>query len=301
MISEVTDPESVQTTDENAAYKVYRGRFYVLFVFSLLAFNQCTIWLTFSPIARNAETYYHISEATIDLLLNWGPIIFVPILPLTSILLNRHNGFRHCVIILAIADFIAAVLRVVPLLIVTSSDSKFSSIALPFVHTGQIINAACGPLVMAPVSQLSCLWFAPHERTRATTIAIVANNFGATIGFIINPLIVRAPEHLPRILYLHLALAFVACVLALIYFPAQPPSPPSAAAELLILHPDDTENKRDWRAFLTDIWQCCTNPSFVFLALAGGLMYGTFNAWTGLFDVILEPDNYTEEQAGQFL
>jgi predicted DNA-binding WGR domain protein len=31
-------------------------------------------WLTFSPVANNTEEYYNISEAQVDLLLNWGPI-----------------------------------------------------------------------------------------------------------------------------------------------------------------------------------------------------------------------------------
>src|SRR5579871_900766 len=123
----------IMTLGQKAAYTVYPHRFYVLFVFSFLAFNQCLMWLTFSPIARNAETYYNITEATVDLLLNWGPIIFIPVLPFTSILLNRPNGLRHCVILLAITGFLAAIFRVIPLVIATSSNPHFSSLSLPFV------------------------------------------------------------------------------------------------------------------------------------------------------------------------
>jgi hypothetical protein len=281
------------------AYVLYPHRFYVLFVFSFLAFNQCLIWLTFSPIARSAETYYNISEATVDLLLNWGPIIFIPCLPLTYILLNKHHGLRRCVILLAITDFLAALVRVIPIVITTSSSPNFSSISLPFLHIGQILNAACGPLVMAPVSQLSCLWFAPHERTRATTFAIMANNFGSTVGFVISPFIVSSPDYLPYLLYIHLGLAFLACVLALLYFPPEPPSPPSAAAELLIFHPVNDQNTNSWRTFMKDIWQCLTTPSFLILSIAGGLLAGAIGSWTSLFDIILEPEHYSEQLAGQ--
>jgi len=286
-------------TQTTSAYVLYPHRFYVLFVFSFLAFNQCLIWLTFSPIARSAETYYNISESTVDLLLNWGPIIFVPCLPLTYILLNKHYGLRHCVILLAIVDFIAALVRVIPVIVTKPSDPNFSSITVPFLHIGQILNAACGPLVMAPVSQLSCLWFAPHERTRATSVAIIANNFGSTVGFIISPFIVSSPEYVPYLLYLHLALAFIACVLALLYFPPQPPSAPSAAAELLILHPSSEQNNNSWKIYMKDLWKCLTTPSFLLLSTAGGLLGGAFGAWTSLYDVILEPENYTEKQAGK--
>jgi FLVCR family MFS transporter len=287
-------------TIETPVYLVYPRRFYILFVFSFLTFNQCLIWLTFSPIARSTEAYYNITESTVDLLLNWGPIIFIPCLPLTSILLNRPNGLRHCVILLAITDFVAALFRIVPSIILSSASPNFNSIALPFIHVGQILNAACGPLVMAPVSQISSLWFAPHERTRATTIAIFANNFGATVGFVISPYIVSLPQHVPNLLYVHFGLAFAACILALIYFPANPPSAPSAAAELLILNPTSSETVHDWRRFLKDCWKCLTTPAFLLLSTAGGLLYGTFSIWTSLYDLLLKPEGYSEEQAGWF-
>jgi FLVCR family MFS transporter len=280
------------------AYIVYPQRFYVLFAFSFLSFNQCLIWLTFSPIARNAEPYYHISEATVDLLLNWGPIIFIPCLPLTYILLNKHHGLRRCIIIVAIVDFLAALVRVIPIIITSPSSPNFSSISVPFLHAGQILNAACGPLVSAPVSQISCLWFAPHERTRATTVAIITHGCGSMVGFVISPYIVSSPDHVPRLLYVHLVLAFLACVLALLYFPAQPPSAPSAAAELLIFRPATEQNTNSWKTFTKDIGKCLTTPSFVLILIPAGLVAGTIGPWTTLYDIILKPEHYTEQQAG---
>ena len=284
----------------SSVYQLYPRRFYVLFVFSFLAFNQCLFWLTFSPIARSAEDYYHISEATVDLLLNWGPIIFIPCLPLTYILLNKPNGLRRCVLLLAFTGFLSTILRVIPSIITSPSSPHFSSIAMPFMHAGQILNAACGPLVMAPVSQLSCLWFGANERVRATTIAIMANNFGSTVGFLISAPIVSSPEYVPRLLYIHVGLAFVPCVLAFLYFPAHPPTAPSPAAEQLLFHPDSEQSGNSWRILMKNIWHCFTKPSFVLIAMAGGLIGGTTSAWTSLFDVILKPENYTEQQAGWF-
>jgi hypothetical protein len=42
-----------------------------------------------------------------------------------------------------------------------------------------------------------------------------------------------------------------------------------------------------------------TSPSFMLLSMVGGFTTGTFNAWIGLYDTILAPENYTEEQAGE--
>jgi len=201
---------------------------------------------------------------------------------------------------LAITDFLAAAVRILPSIILKSTASNFNAIALPCIHIGQILNAACSPLAMAPVSELSAIWFAPHERTRATTVAIVANsNLGQAVGFIISPYIVTLPHHVPRLLYIHFGLTFVACVLTLIYFPAGPPSAPSAAGELLIDKPTASKSSDNWRNFLKSIWTCLSNPSFLFLSIAGGLVNAAFNAWPSLYDVVLELENYTETQAGK--
>jgi hypothetical protein len=256
------------------------------------------VWLTFSPIARSTELYYSIDEATVDLLLNWGCIAFIPCLPLSYILMNKPHGLRRSIILLAIAVFSATVIRVIPIVITSPTSPNFKSISLPFLHVGQILNAACGPLVMAPVAQLSCLWFAPHERTRATTIAILANSFGATVGYVISPYIVALPGDVPRLLYVHVGIAFIACVLTVLYFPAQPPTAPSAAAEALMFHPGSEQTSGFLKKYMQDVWKCLTTPSFVLLTIAGSILLGIFGTWTSLFDVILKPENYTEKEAG---
>lgn len=293
----IADPALVFPAPKTIPYVVYRRRFYVLGIFSFLAFNQCAFWLTFSPVSPSAQTYYNITSGTVDLLLNWGPIWFIPTLPFSYLLLNRANGLRYTVLLLAISCFVATFLRVIPSWVTSPSSPHFKDISLSFIHAGQIINAVCGPLVMVPVSQLSCLWFAPNERTRATTLAVMANVFGGTVSFLVNPAIVARPENIPYLLYFHLGLAFVAGLLAIIHFPARPLTAPSAAAELLMREVEPSSGT-GFKTFKDSLRQCATNRSFVLLATAGGIMGGTFAVWTGLLATILSPD-YTEQQAGK--
>jgi len=280
-------------------YKVYRIRFYVLFLFCFLAFNQCLILSTFSPIYESTEKYYNISESTVDLFLAWGPIFFIPCLPLTYLLLNKPNGLKYCVILLSIIELLSTIIRVIPSIFVSSSNINFSSISLPFLHVGQILNACCGPLAMAPVSQLSSLWFGTNERTRATTVAIMAYNLGSTLSFPLGPLVVSSPDDIPHLLYIHVGLAFIGCLLTLIYFPGQPPSPPSPAAELLIKHSMNEQNNKSCQSFILNIKNCFTTPSFILLVIGSGLIGGTFGVWTSLFDIILTPLGYSEQQIGK--
>lgn len=57
--------------DSSKEPKVYWSRWWVLFLFAFLAFNQSLIWITFSPITDITKAYYGISESSVDLMLNW--------------------------------------------------------------------------------------------------------------------------------------------------------------------------------------------------------------------------------------
>ncbi|CAF2797106.1 unnamed protein product [Rotaria sp. Silwood2] len=287
--------------NDGGSFRVYPQRFWVLFMFAFLTFNQTMFWLTFSPIAGSAQKFYNISEATVDLLLNWGPIIFLPTLPFVYLLLNTHHGLRKCVLIFAIVPVIATSLRLFPLIVTSSTSHNFHDIAIPFLHIGQILIAATGPIAMALVSQLSCIWFAPHERTRATTIAILGAASGGAAAFIIEPRLVSEAWCVPHLLYLHTGQATFACILTLAYFPAEPPSSPSVAADLLNAHRlIKTELIERLKRFARDIFHCCQNISCVLIIISGAAMGGTFAAWSGLFATILTPLGYTEIEAGWF-
>lgn len=218
-----SDPTVCLISSTSSVHQLYRRRFYIISVFGFLAFNQYLFWLTFSPIARNAEIHYNITESTIALFLNWGNIICLPTFPFAYLLLNKQHGFQLSVIVFAAMCLVATFLRIIPSIVSSSSSPHFNSIAVPFLHAGQILLAVCAPLVQVSVSQLSCIWFGPNERTRSTTFAIAINNLGIAVGFFISPFIVDTPEHVPRLLYLHFGLAILGCILTLVYFPSYPP------------------------------------------------------------------------------
>jgi FLVCR family MFS transporter len=285
---------------ENNIFRVYPQRFWVLFIFAFLSFNQCMFWLTFSPIATPTEIFYNVTEATVDLLLNWGPIIFIPTLPATYFILNTHHGLRKCVLIYAIVSLIATVIRLIPSVVISPSHPHFYRLTVPFLHIGQILIAATGPIGMALVSQLSCLWFAPHERTRATTIAILGSNFGGAAAFLISPYLVSEAARVPHLLYLHAGQALLACICTLVYFPAEPPTPPSAAAHLLTAERFKTESLIETlKRYAYDVLYCFKNVSCVLLILSGAIMGGTSAAWGGLFATILQPLGYSQTEAGK--
>eukprot|EP01121_Diplochlamys_sp_Union-15-3_P013813 TRINITY_DN4338_c0_g2_i1.p1 TRINITY_DN4338_c0_g2~~TRINITY_DN4338_c0_g2_i1.p1 ORF type:complete len:288 (-),score=33.69 TRINITY_DN4338_c0_g2_i1:70-933(-) len=263
-------------------YRVYKRRWYILALFSTFAFFQSLVWLTFSPIASTAIPFYGFGkhgDSLINLFLAWGCIIFCPVLIFTSWLLTKENGLRYNTVLGSGLMAAGAILRCVSLI-----NPKHSSSIL-IISLGQILNAAAGPMAMAPVSHLSARWFGESERTIATSVSSLLPSIGSAIGFISGPYIV---EHLSMTVFLIIegVIAGVIFIWILIYFPDMPPTPPSpsAAAERLAIR------SRSLLQYFKDVIALFKNVNFMLIALICGCSGGAQGAWTGMFDVIIDKE-----------
>lgn len=57
--------------------KVYKRRWYILIIFSIVASLNNLIWNTWGPIQGTSQVVYGWDNTTITLLADWGPITFV--------------------------------------------------------------------------------------------------------------------------------------------------------------------------------------------------------------------------------
>ena len=58
-------------------FRVYKRRFYVVVIYSLVAFTQAWNWNTWGPIATSAKAAYGWSNGMVALLPAWGPIMYI--------------------------------------------------------------------------------------------------------------------------------------------------------------------------------------------------------------------------------
>jgi hypothetical protein len=158
---------------------------YTLAVFALLTTNQTIFWFSFSSAPAPVNAYFGTSDADLDLLLNWGPIVFLPVCPLVAYILRRSTGLNTATRCGALMCFIACAIRSIPCLL--PPPQRRSSSAHLLLHAGQIINAAVGPIVMSSPSLLSARWFPPHRRATATSLAYLGGNLGGAVGFLLGP------------------------------------------------------------------------------------------------------------------
>ena len=100
---------------------------------------------------------------------------------------------------------------------------------ISLIHLGHILNAVIGLPVMIVPPRLSAVWFPPNQRTFATTVSMTAETFGVALAFITIPYLTRAYD-MHTMLYNEAEIAVFIALLASIYFPNHPPTPPSLTA-----------------------------------------------------------------------
>ena len=154
--------------------QIYRRRWYILFIFSMLSCLQFMIWNAFGPIYSSIEYAYKWSDTTVAIMPNWGTITFM-IFVFPFVMLVEKKGLKISAILMASLIFAGAALRAI-----STEDSTFLYLA----HFGSILNGIAGALVMSAPSALSSVWFPANERMIATCISQSAAFMGSGFAFI---------------------------------------------------------------------------------------------------------------------
>jgi MFS family permease len=208
---------------------LYTERYYMLGLFFVLMSNQCLFWFTFAADPPTFEAYFPgLTTSAIDLLTAWGPITFVPTVPVVMWLLTTPNGLRKCLRINACLAFCACALRMVPCLVSPRARDEHHWLLL-LLHAAQILNGIAGPVLIAAPSRLSAMWFPPGQRTTVTAIAN-ASPVGWAIAYFLCPAVLDGQkDNVPWLLLLTLGMAAVPLLCVAVRCPDHPPTPPSAA------------------------------------------------------------------------
>ena len=109
-------------------------------------------------------------------------------------------------------------------------------------HYTQLLSSI-GATIMSSPPALSAIWFPPEERTTATCINQVFNMLGNAVSFAMGPYLVpdenlntTAKEVIRYDIQMYMGIeatvAIVLWLLFIVYFPKEPPTPPSASATI---------------------------------------------------------------------
>ncbi len=278
--------------------KVYKRRWYLVLLFSVMAGTQGCIWNTWGPLATSANYVFGWSDQTIALLINWGPISYLlGFVPFTWMM--DVKGLRWASLTSAALIALGAGLRCI-----TSSTPA----ATWLVHIGQMLNGLPGPLVMGGGPVFSAAYFPVEQRSTATAILSVFGGIGITVSFIIGPLVVPervnstdlnstlhngndtnhalATKDMMYLMYGEFAWAALIFLLILIYFPAKPPKPPSKTAAV------------ERVAYISGMKQILRNSNFWIITAVYAIPIGVFNCWSTVLPISLKPLGLNEQEAG---
>ncbi|XP_072020444.1 solute carrier family 49 member 4 homolog [Amphiura filiformis] len=246
------------TPPEDHQYTTYGRRWYLLALYTAIAGTQVLIWNTWGSIADTAKPVLGWNDGDIALLTIWGPISMCVTIILFSWLLDV-KGLKIAMLCSSTLMLLGAAVRCIP---VPIEYMKWT------MNIGQLFNGLGGPALIAGPPLFSVTWFPPHQRTTSTGVLTSIGSLGLAASFLIGPSIVsefkctnstslhpangtyvvkslREEEHLNvtstikskhiqeiyLLMYIECGWVACLCLLTWLYFPAKPPTPPSASAE----------------------------------------------------------------------
>jgi len=270
---------------------VYQRRWYILALFSFLALYQCCVWNTWGPVVNSVQTVYGWDTATVSLFANWGSIAFLAFM--VPILYLQDFNLRATVLLSSGLVALATSIRCAFLVFPGIPDSLFTILC----HISAILNGIPGIVVASAPAAVSAAWFPPHERVTATSISQMLNNVGQGVSFLIASLMVEDPpthhvnittsnnasiattlkvrgqiEHYLLLLSVPAILTFL---MAVVYFPSKPPTPPSNSAKEARL------------PFLPGAIQLLKNPNSWAIAIVWAIPQAVWNNWCALMVISL--------------
>ena len=202
----------------------------------------------------------------------YGPIAFIPLAFPFMWFLDRF-GLRLSMLS---GSWILAIGMGIRCFVPDGHNSKW----IFLIHLGHVLIGVVGPLALITPPRLSSVWFPPKQRTFATAMMVMAQSVGTALAFIVIPYLTHHYD-IHTMLYVQAELGLFAALLATIYFPAHPPTPPSASAE--------TERTEFW----SSLKALMCNRSFLVLAVSGGLIAGG-----NRFDIATRPFDYRDGGGG---
>jgi len=182
--------ETCALIDSSSETKVYKKRWSILLIFSLIAIMQDTIWNTWNPIDSTASIVYGWSDDMIELLASYGYIFYIiAFLPVVYIL---KTSVRKAMCFSTFLMTLGTVWRALYLQDPHVNAKTFTVSC----HICSILNGISNIAVGSAPLVISAVWFPPEERVTATAISQVFTGMSSGVSFLLANQIVRPIDNL---------------------------------------------------------------------------------------------------------
>lgn len=237
--------------------------------FMLINLVMQALWIDFSPILREASSYYSVSETAIGFFAMLFMIVFIPLSIPASWAIDRL-GLRSstCAGALLMAAF--ALLR----------SLAGPSYALAMVGTAGI--AVAQPLLLNSWTKMASHWFGESERATAVGLVTLSNLLGIAVGMVASPALAGAFS-IAAVQYIYAAAALAAAAIYL-----------AVARE-----GQSAQEGGGERALMLDgLKHALSVPSFRLYLAVVFIGMGLFNGLTTWIDEIVAPRGFGASEGG---
>ncbi|XP_032040718.1 feline leukemia virus subgroup C receptor-related protein 1 [Aythya fuligula] len=258
--------------------RLSRRRLAVLGVFSCYSLVNAFQWIQYSILSNVFAHFYGVSFTQIDWLSMVYMVAYVPlILPATWLLDAR--GLRLTALLGAGLNGLGAWLKCASL----APDRYAVTMA------AQAVCAVAQVFILGLPSRVASVWFGPSEVSTACAVAVLGNQLGTAIGFLVPPVLVPNTPNDIDLMAHNISIMFygTAIVSTLLFFltgvvfEEKPKYPPSHSQALLqALPPEDYSYKQS-------IINLVKNIPFVLLLISYGIMTGAFYSVSTLLNQMI--------------
>ncbi|XP_009439725.1 heme transporter FLVCR1 isoform X2 [Pan troglodytes] len=253
-------------------------RFVVLLIFSLYSLVNAFQWIQYSIISNVFEGFYGVTLLHIDWLSMVYMLAYVPLIfPATWLLDTR--GLRLTALLGSGLNCLGAWIKC------GSVQQHLFWVTM----LGQCLCSVAQVFILGLPSRIASVWFGPKEVSTACATAVLGNQLGTAVGFLLPPVLVPNTQNDTNLLACNIstmfygtsAVATLLFILTAIAFKEKPRYPPSQAqAALQDSPPEEYSYKKSIRNLFKNI-------PFVLLLITYGIMTGAFYSVSTLLNQMI--------------
>ncbi|XP_042633989.1 feline leukemia virus subgroup C receptor-related protein 1-like isoform X2 [Cyprinus carpio] len=267
-----------EQNNETLETRLYWKRFAVLAVFSLYSLVNAFQWIQYSIISNIFVDYYSVSSTTIDWLSIVYMVAYVPLIFPATWLLDK-KGLRMTALLGAGLNALGAWVKC------ASVGPGLFWVTM----TAQVICSVAQVFILGLPSRIASVWFGPREVSTACATAVLGNQLGVAIGFLLPPVLVPNTaddkdlmgHNISIMFYGTAGLSTLFFLLTIFVVKDRPPLPPSKAQAVLSTVPaEDYSYKKS-------IINLFKNKPFILLLISYGIMTGSFYSVSTLLNQMM--------------
>lgn len=214
-------PQSSQNQNSNGnknnnitETKLYKRRWWILFVFSMSSFTNSILYSTFATISIDSVTYFDVSFDWVNALSSVFFIAYIPFSFISGWFLDTFR-MRYAVVFGCLLQTVGAWLRYFSCF---ATNSAFVG-----VFFGQALCAIAQTFIVGATGLLPTIWFGPKERVISTSIGFMFNSLGIGAGLLIAPYLAPNVDMIQWWLLETSVFATILTILVLIFLQDAPP------------------------------------------------------------------------------